>query len=263
MYYSNEPVAVVPAGVAGQPLVEAAINTVIMGGPGTNYVVYGAFLGGKTAIATGLSADGQWYAISVPVAPDGNGWVSALYVIARDTSSLPVLPTPPVPPTVELVPPAEGDPQAVALTQVYVRNGPGDTYPAYGIAQTNAKARVIGKSQDGTWLTVRLNPQVVGLGYGWVATAYTQPSNIESVPVVSAPDQPPPVTTTPPASGAPTATAIDYINLRSGPGTEYLLLGTVAPGATGEVTGKSQDGLWWEVKVPTSLLCPRTSLGIS
>ncbi len=256
MYYSDEPVAVVPAGVAGQPLVEAAINTVIMGGPGTNYVVYGAFLGGKTAIATGLSADSQWYAISVPVAPDGNGWVSALYVIARDTSGLPVLPTPPVPPTVELVPPAEGDPQAIALTQVYVRNGPGDTYPAYGIAQTNAKARVIGKSQDGTWLTVRINPQVVGLGYGWVATAYTQPSNIESVPVVSAPNQPPPVTTTPPASGAPSATAIDYINVRSGPGTEYLLLGTAAPGATAEVTGKSQDGLWWEIKIPTSYYAP-------
>ena len=256
MYYSNEPVEVVPAGVAGQPLVEAAINTVIMGGPGTNYVVYGAFLGGKTAIATGLSEDGKWFAISVPPAPGGNGWVSGAYVIARDTSGLPVLPTPPVPPTVELVPPAATDPQAVALTQVYVRNGPGDTYPAYGIAQTNAKARVIGKSQDGTWLTVRLNPQVVGLGYGWVETAFTQPSNIETVPIVGAPTQPPPVTTTPPAEGVPAATAIDYVNLRSGPGTNYLLLGTVAPGATGEVTGKSQDGLWWQVKVPTTFYAP-------
>jgi uncharacterized protein YraI len=256
MYYEGEPVEVVPAGVAGQPLVEAAINTVIFGGPGTNYVVYGAFLGGKTAVATGLSADGLWYAVSVPVAPGGNGWVSGSYVIARDTSGLATLPTPPVPPTVDLVPPAASDPQAVALTQIYVRTGPGGTYPAYGIAQTNALARVIGKSQDGTWLTVRLNPQVIGAGYGWVETAYTQPSNIDSVPVVTAPDQPPPVTTTPPASGAPSATAIDYINLRSGPGTEYLLLGTVAPGATGEVTGKSQDGAWWQVKVPTSFYSP-------
>jgi uncharacterized protein YraI len=193
MYYENEPVSVVPEGVAGGPVVEAAVNTVIMGGPGMNYVVYGAFLGGKTAIATGLSEDGMWYTISMPVAPNGIGWVSGAYVIARDTTGLPVLPTPPVPPTVELVPPAEGDPQAVALTQIYVRNGPGDTYPAYGIAQTNAKARVVGKSQDGAWLTVRLNPEVVGLGYGWVATAYTQPSNIDSVAVVAAPSQPPPV----------------------------------------------------------------------
>jgi uncharacterized protein YraI len=257
MYYENEPVSVVPAGVAGQPLVEAAINTAIFGGPGTNYVVYGAFLGGKTAIATGLSADGLWYAISVPVAPGGNGWVSGTYVIARDTTGLPTLPTPPVPPTVELVPPAEGDPQAVALTQTYVRNGPGDTYPAYGIAQTNAKARVIGKSQDGSWLTVRVNPQVIGLGYGWVATAYTQPSNIDSVLVVAEPNQPPPVAVEPPPStGGPTATAIDYVNLRSGPGSEYLLLGTVAPGATGVVSGKSSDGAWWQVVVPTTFYSP-------
>jgi uncharacterized protein YraI len=256
MYYENEPTAVVPAGVPGGPMVEAAINTVIMGGPGTNYVVYGAFLGGSTAIATGVSADGQWYAISVPVAAGGIGWVSVLYVLATDTSGLPVLPTPPVPPTVELIPPEAGDPQAVALTQVYVRNGPGDTYPAYGIAQTGKIARVLGKSEDGAWLTVRLDPQVVGLGYGWVAIAYTQPSNIESVPVVAAPDQPPPVQTTPPPAGAATATAVDYVNLRSGPGTNYLLLGTVAPGTTGEVTGKSSDGAWWQVKVPTSFYAP-------
>jgi uncharacterized protein YraI len=256
MYYSNEPTAVVPAGVPGQPMVEAAVNTVIMGGPGTNYVVYGAFLGGVTAIATGVSEDGIWYAISVPVAAGGIGWVSSYYVIASDTSGLPVLPTPPVPPTVELVPPAEGDPQAIALTQVYVRSGPADTYPAYGIAQTNAVGRVLGKSQDGTWLVIRLDPQVVGLGYGWVATAYTQPSNIENVPVIAAPEAPPPVTTTPPPAGAATATAIDYVNLRSGPGTEYLILGTAAPGATSEVTGKSEDGLWWQVKVPTSYYAP-------
>jgi uncharacterized protein YraI len=237
-------------------MVEAAVNTVIMGGPGTNYVVYGAFLGGTTTIATGISEDGVWYAISVPVAPGGNGWVSSNYVLATDITGLPVLPTPPVPPTVDLVPPAEGDPQAVALTQIYVRNGPGETYPPYGIAQTNAVARVIGKSQDGSWLTVRLDPQVVGLGYGWVATAYTQPSNIENVPLVAAPNQPPPVVVEPPPSGVATATSIDYVNVRSGPGTEYLLLGTVPPGVTGEVSGKSEDGLWWQVKVPTSFYAP-------
>ncbi len=252
MYYSNEPTAVVPEGVAGQPMVAAAVNTVIMGGPGTNYVVYGAFLGSKTAVATGKNSDGSWFAISVPVAPGGIGWVSALFVLPTDTGSLPVLPTPPVPPTVDLVPPAAGDPQAKALTQIYVRNGPGDTYPAYGIANTDALARVLGKSQDGAWLVVRLNPQVVGYGYGWVAAAYTQPSNIENVAVIAAPPAPPPVVVATPPSGVATATAVDYVNLRSGPGSDYLLLGTVAPGATGEVIGKSQDGTWWQVKVPTS-----------
>ena len=233
-------------------MVTAAYNTAIFGGPGTNYVVYGAFLGSATAVAVGVSTDGLWYAISVPVAPGGNGWVSATYVLPQDTGGLPVLPSPPVPPTVEMVPPAAGDPQATALTQTYVRTGPADTYPAYGIAQTGATARVIGKSEDGLWLTGEVNPQVIGAGYAWAAVAYLQPSNIESVPVVTAPQPAPPVTTAPPPAGAATVTAVDYINLRSGPGTNYLIIGTVAPGAIGEVTGKSEDGLWWQVKVPTT-----------
>lgn len=253
-YYESEPVAVVPAGEAGKPMVTAAYNTTIRSGPGTNYVVYGAFVGSSTAIAVGISADSQWFAISIPVAPGGTGWVSALYVIPQDTTGLPVLPNPPVPPTLDLVPPQAGDPQATALTEVYVRTGPGESYPAYGIAVTGSTARVIGKSEDGQWLTVRLDPTVVGLGYGWVATAYTQPSNIESVPVVAAPELPPPVTVTPPAEGVPSATAIDYVNLRSGPGDNYLILGVAAPGATSEVTGKSEDGLWWQVKVPVEFV---------
>jgi len=142
-YYEGEPVAVVPAGVPGQPMVTAAYNTAIFGGPGTNYVVYGAFLGSATAVAVGISTDSQWYAISVPVAASGTGWVSAVYVLPQDTAGLPVLASPPVPPTVDLVPPAEGDPQATALVQTYVRTGPGDTYPAYGIAQPGMTGRAL------------------------------------------------------------------------------------------------------------------------
>jgi uncharacterized protein YraI len=249
-YYENEPVAVVPAGEAGKPMVTAAYNTAIFSGPGTNYVVYGAFLGSSTAIAVGISADSQWYAISVPVAPGGNGWVSALYVIPQDTAGLPVLAAPPVPPTTALVPPAAGDPQATALANVYVRTGPGTNYPAYGIAPAGAMARVIGKSEDGLWWVVRLDPTVVGAGYGWVEAAYTQASNTEAVTVIATPEAPPAVVVPAPPAGAPTATAIDYVNLRSGPGTNYLILGVAAPGATGEVSGKSSDGLWWQVKVP-------------
>ncbi len=248
-YYANEPVAVVPTGVPGQPMVTAAANTSIRSGPGTNYVVYGAFLGGATATAVGISQDSQWYAISVPVASGGTGWVSAAYVLPQDTSGLPVLAAPPVPPTVDLVPPAAGDPQAVALTEVYVRSGPSEQYPAYGIAKTGAVAYVLGKSQDGAWWTVRLNPATVGAGYGWVSGAYVQATNVDAVPVVAAPEPPAPVTLPPATSGGATATAIDYVNLRSGPGTNYYVYGVAAPGATGEVIGVSQDGAWWQVKV--------------
>jgi uncharacterized protein YgiM (DUF1202 family) len=245
--------AVIPPGVPGQPMITAAYNTMIRGGPGTQYTVYGAFLGSATAIAVGVSADYLWYVISVPVAPGGTGWVDAAYALPSGTDGLPVIAAPPVPPTVDVIPPGPEDPQAVAVADTYVRTGPAETYPAYGIVHPGTAARVIGKSADALWLVVRITPEIVGLGYGWVNAAYVTTSNIdETVVVIDAPEGAPPVAPAPPPSGAATAVALDYVNLREGPGTNYRILGTAAPGASGEIVGKSQDGLWWQVKVPTT-----------
>ena len=248
--YSGFPVAVVPEAVAGQPAGKAIYNASIMSGPGMNYVLYGVLLGESTVQVTGISEDGKWWVISVPPAPNGQGWVSAAYLTTTDTQSVPVVATPPVPPTTEMVPPAEGDPQASALANVYVRSGPGSYYPAYGIAPVGSNGRVIGVSQDGLWWVVRLDPKNVGLGYGWVAAAYTSSSNTEDVMVIANPVPAAPITPTPPASGVPFAVATDYVNVRIGPGTTYPVLGVAEPGASAEVTGKSADGAWWQVKIP-------------
>jgi uncharacterized protein YraI len=212
-------------------------------------VVYAAFNGGKTAKVVGKSEDGLWWAVSVPVAPDGTGWVNAGWVTVKGVEGVPVLPTPPVPPTTELIPPGPTDPQLVAIANVYVRSGPAVNYPAYGIAQAGASGRVIGKSEDGKWWVVRLNPENVGAGYGWVDGQYTTASNVEAVQTIENPvtyqTAPPP----PPPAGVPVAIAVDYVNVRSGPGTNYPVLVVAPPGAAGEVTGKSSDGAWWQVKI--------------
>jgi len=248
----NIPVAVFPTPAAGEPAAIANYNTVIFGGPGTNYVVYAALLGGKTAKVVGKSEDGLWWAISVPVAPTGAGWVSSGWVTASGVDGVPVLPTPPVPPTTELIPPGESDPQVVVIANAYVRTGPAINYPAYGIAQASVSGRVIGKSEDGLWWVVRLNPEKIGAGYGWVEGAYTQASNVDGIQTIQNPDTyqtaPPP----PPPSGVPTAIAVDYVNVRSGPGTNYPILVVAPPNAAGEVTGKSADGFWWQVKISTT-----------
>jgi hypothetical protein len=44
---------------------------------------------------------------------------------------------------------------------------------------------------------------------------------------------------------------IDFVNVRSGPGTTYPVLVVAPPGTAGEVSGKSADGGWWQVKVST------------
>ncbi len=247
----NIPVAVVPTPAAGEPSAVANFNTAIFSGPGTNYVVYGAFLGGRTAKVVGKSEDSLWWAVSVPVAPDGNGWVSAGWVTVSGADGVPVLPTPPVPPTVDMVPPGPDDPQATALVNEFVRTGPATNFPAYGVAPAGATGRVLGRSEDSQWWVVRLDPQVVGAGYGWIMTQYTSATNVDGIQVIKSPEaavtEPPPA----PPAGVPTVTAIDFVNVRSGPGTTFSVYVVAPPGTSGEAVGKSADGGWWQVRIST------------
>jgi uncharacterized protein YraI len=71
--------------------------------------------------------------------------------------------------------------------------------------------------------------------------------------VIEAPSTPVVIPPPAPPAGAATATALDYLYVRSGAGTCYAPYGVVAPGAAGEVSGKSADGQWWQVKIPTEV----------
>ncbi len=245
------PVAVVPTADPSGPSAVANFNTVIYSGPGTNYVVYGAFLGSQTAVVVGRSEDGQWWAINVPVAPDGNGWVAATAVTVTNANNVATLPTPPVPPTTEMVAPGATDPQATTIANTFVRSGPANNYPAYGIAEAGSTGLVIGRSEDGQWWVVRLNPANVGVGYGWVSAQYVTTANTAGVQTIQNPDTYTVAAPPPPASGAATGTATEYVNVRSGPGTNYPVLVVAPPGSTGEITGKSSDGAWWQFKIST------------
>ena len=245
----NIPVAVVPTPAPGEPSAVANYNTAVFGGPGENYVVYGAFLGSQTALVTGKSEDGLWWAISVPVGLNGNGWVSADWVTVTNADNVAVIPAPPAPPTVDLVPPGPDDPQAVTIANVNVRTGPTTDFPIYGIAPVGASARVLGVSEDGQWWVVRLNPENVGAGYGWVSAEYTQPTNVEGIQIIATPPAPVPVPPPAPPQGVPFAVAVDAINVRSGPGTNYPVYVVAPMGSSAEVSGKSADSGWWQVKI--------------
>ncbi len=254
--FDGAPVAVLPTPAAGQPTATANSNTWIYSGPGTNYVVYAAMTGGTQALVVGVDTTKQWFVISVPVAPNGIGWVAGSAVTVTNAGDLPVYTAPPPPPSVAMVPPGPSDPQATALVETMVRSGPGNTYPAYGFAQSGKTALVLGKSADGQWWMVRIDPSKVGAGNGWVAAAFVSTANTDSVPVVQVTGSGslPPSMVVPPAPvpGAPLITTTDYVNLRSGPGTNYPVIGNAAPGASTTPTGISADGAWFQFAVPTS-----------
>lgn len=48
------------------------------------------------------------------------------------------------------------------------------------------------------------------------------------------------------------ATAPNGLNVRSGPGTNFPVLATVRYGTEGEIIGRSADGLWWVVRMPSA-----------
>jgi len=67
---------------------------------------------------------------------------------------------------------------------------------------------------------------------------------------------PPPLPTVPvetPAPNVATGTSTVNLNVRSGPGMQFPILGVADEGTTGEILGLSPDGAWYAVRVDTSL----------
>ena len=51
----------------------------------------------------------------------------------------------------------------------------------------------------------------------------------------------------------PSVTALEPINIRSGPGVDYPSYGVAPAGSVGEVIGISSDGGWWVIKLSTNI----------
>lgn len=62
------------------------------------------------------------------------------------------------------------------------------------------------------------------------------------------------VPTPEPTPGVPTgrSTAPNGLNVRSGPGTNFPVLATVRYGTEAEIIGRSADGFWWVVRMPSA-----------
>jgi uncharacterized protein YraI/heat shock protein HslJ len=148
--------------------------------------------------------------------------------------------------------PEEGVPTATTLEPLNVRSGPGTAYTSYGTVPSATSFAVTGVSEDGTWWVVRIPTDVAPDGQGWISAAYVETENTQDVPIVPTPpigDGGSPT----PEPDVPTATAIEPINVRSGPGTAYPSYGIAPTGATAIVVGVSEDGQWWVIQLPTDV----------
>lgn len=155
-------------------------------------------------------------------------------------------------PSLELPPPGFGQPIATTLEPLNVRSGPSTDYPSYGVVPIGTTFEVTGISEDGGWWVVKIPTDIAPDGQGWISGSYVTTENTAGVPEV--PDPPLEEVNLPPAeSGQPTATALEPLNVRSGPGTQYPSYGVAPVGASAQVTGISEDGSWWVIVVPTTI----------
>jgi len=247
-------VPIAPTPGSGDPTLTAKVNTAVRSGPGSNYPVYAFMSGGQTATLAGTNESGTQYAIVVTVASTGTGWIDAQFADISNAGDLAIIEAPPPPPSTAFSPPAPGEPAVVAQESLFVRTGPGEQYPAYGTAEKGARGAVFGVDETLQWFTVRLDPSVVGKGHGWVRSNLVETENVdlEDLTVIEAPAIPDRVAPPEVAPGDPKATAIDYVNVRTGPSTNYPAIAMAIPGGSAGVSGKSADTEWWQVIVGTS-----------
>jgi uncharacterized protein YraI len=97
--------------INGPGLTVSGDNINVRSGPGTNYEVIGQLQNGASAAIRGKSADGAWWQIIYPSAPNGSGWVSASVTQANsEASNAPVATAPPAPTRAPTTPTAAAPP---------------------------------------------------------------------------------------------------------------------------------------------------------
>ncbi len=142
----------------------------VRSGPGTDYPTYGVAPIGTIAEAIGVSADGGWWEVNLPtsLAPSGTGWISGFYVTTQNVQNVPVIPAPPLPASLNVQSPDEGEARLLTLEPVNVRSGPGSQYSSYGEMPANRRAKILGESADERWYQIALPSGISPDGTGWV-----------------------------------------------------------------------------------------------
>jgi uncharacterized protein YraI len=142
------------------------------------------------------------------------------------------------------VPPGAAWLQANGNIPIFPR--PGATSGSVAILESGQVALVVGASPDRQWWALQMPYFQDGLG--WVSAGQVQVQNSQAVPVLNAAGGPPlqPTSNKPP----PVVKALTNINIRSGPATRFLKVGTLETGQQAEVVGASPDKFWWLILVP-------------
>ena len=192
-------------------------------GPGTNYNSKGVIALGTTVTVTDMS-NAQWYAVRL--SNGSTGYIFAEYIsfTGSNTPSATAAPT---------QAPSNGSEQTAKTTEyVNFRSGPGTNYSSKGVIALGTTVTVTDTSNS-EWYAVRLSNGSTG----YIFAQYLKLNSSFSA------------TATPAPSGSEqSAKTTEYVNFRSGPGTNYSSKGVIASGTTVTVTDRS-NSQWYAVRL--------------
>jgi N-acetylmuramoyl-L-alanine amidase len=124
----------------------------------------------------------------------------------------------------------------VTTPYLNVRTGPGLDQPVIGRLWQGERVALLGRNTNGAWLQVRLASN----SKGWVSSRYIQ----SSVPIYTLPVTEVGIPEPLPINGYVTAPTL---NLRSGPGLYYNIVGRLNQGQQVSVYGRDITGEWYKV----------------
>ena len=187
-------------------------------GPGTNYSSKGVIALGTTVTVTDTS-NSEWYAVRL--SNGSTGYIFAQYLKLNSSSSATATPAP------------SGSEQSAKTTEyVNFRSGPGTNYSSKGVIALGTTVTVTDTSNS-EWYAVRLSNGSTG----YIFAQYLKLNSSSSA------------TATPAPSGSEqSAKTTEYVNFRSGPGTNYSSKGVIASGTTVTVTDRS-NSQWYAVRL--------------
>lgn len=140
--------------------------------------------------------------------------------------------------------PADAGTGTAAQVNAYllnVRTGPATVYPILGRARRNETFTVTGRStSDPRW--IRIN---YGMMEGWINGTWTTLQGTSLIPSVPIEEEAAPLT-----HGIPTGMQVRTtatLNIRSGPGTGYPVIGWLAANVGVDVVGRNSTNSWWEI----------------
>jgi uncharacterized protein YgiM (DUF1202 family) len=118
--------------------------------------------------------------------------------------------------------------------KVNVRSGPGTSYDSLGLLNAGEKIQIVSQDSLGKWYQILYSsaPQ----GRGWVSAQYVQVAAGAEIPLDA--------TSTP---TGPTGHVTQRLNVRSGPGTTFNLLGILQSGEVVSLTGKNGTASWFQI----------------